>query len=134
MPFFTSAFMIGIALWVIASVPLAIPHGPGQSIESMTAFVVARDASFPVWLGAFACLLAALALRAWRSLEARYRPPVSTHSSTRRSGGHVVWAYLTIVIRSGGTERAGSRICWRHVRRRGVGDEDSFANSANRAE
>lgn len=71
LPFLTRAFLIGIGLWVVASVVLAIPHGPGHSIESMTAFVVVRDAAFPVWLGAFACVLAALALRAWRSLEGR---------------------------------------------------------------
>ena len=71
LPLFTRAFFIGIALWVVTSVVLAIPHGPGHSIESMTPVVVLRDAAFPVWLGAFVCLLAALALKTWRSLEDR---------------------------------------------------------------
>lgn len=71
LPFLTRAVLIGIGLWVVASVILAIPHGPGHSIESMTPFVVVRDAAFPVWLGAFVCVLAALALEAWRSLDNR---------------------------------------------------------------
>ena len=70
-PFLAWAFVIGIALWVTASAVLAIPHGQGHSIESMTPFVVLRDAAFPVWVGAFACILAGLALRAWRSLDQR---------------------------------------------------------------
>jgi hypothetical protein len=71
LPFLTRAFVVGVALWVAASVVLAIPHGSGHSIESMTPVAVLRDAAFPVWLGAFACILAALALRAWRSLDGR---------------------------------------------------------------
>jgi hypothetical protein len=70
-PFLTWALGIGIALWVVASAILAIPHGQGHSIASMTAFVVLRDAAFPVWVGAFVCILAGLALRAWRSLTSR---------------------------------------------------------------
>jgi hypothetical protein len=69
LPFLVRAFLLGIGLWVVASVVLAIPHGPGHSIESMTPFVVVRDAAFPVWLGASACVLIALALKAWRSLD-----------------------------------------------------------------
>jgi hypothetical protein len=61
-PFLTWAFVIGIARWVAASVVLAIPHGQGHSIESMTPFVVLRDAAFPVWIGAFVCILAGLPL------------------------------------------------------------------------
>jgi hypothetical protein len=71
LPFLTRTFLIGIGLWVAGSVVLAIPHGPGHSVESMTAMVVLRDAAFPVWLGAFACILAALALKAGRSLDSR---------------------------------------------------------------
>jgi len=71
MPFLTRAFTIAIALWVVASMILAIPHGRGHSIESMTPFVVLRDAAFPVWVGAFVCILGAFALRASRSLESR---------------------------------------------------------------
>jgi hypothetical protein len=70
-PFLTWAFVIGVALWVAASAVLAIPHGPGHSIESMTPFIVLRDATLPVWVGAFVCILAGLALRAWRSLDQR---------------------------------------------------------------
>jgi hypothetical protein len=69
--FLSGAFVIGIALWVAASATLAIPHGPGHSIESMTPFVVLRDGAFPVWVGAFVCILAGLALRAWRSFDQR---------------------------------------------------------------
>jgi hypothetical protein len=65
------AFFIGIALWVAGSAVLAIPHGQGHSIESMTPFVVLRDEAFPVWVGAFVCILTGLALRAWRSLDQR---------------------------------------------------------------
>jgi len=68
-PFLTRVLIIGIGLWVAASAILAIPHGPGHSVESMTSFVVLRDAAFPVWLGAFVCILAGLTLRAWRSLD-----------------------------------------------------------------
>ena len=56
---------------VAASAFLAIPHGPGHSIESMTPFVFLRDVAFPVWVGAFVSILAGLALRAWRSLTPR---------------------------------------------------------------
>jgi hypothetical protein len=70
-PFLTWAFFTAIALWVAASAVLAIPHGQGHSIESMTPFVVLRHAAFPVWVGAFVCILAGLALRAWRSLDQR---------------------------------------------------------------
>ena len=70
-PILTRAFFIGIGLWVAASVVLAIPHGPGHSIESMTPVVVLRDAAFPLWVAAFVCILAGLALRAWRSLDQR---------------------------------------------------------------
>ena len=70
-PFLTWAFGIGISLWVAASAILAIPHGPGQSIESMTPFVFVRDVAFPLWIGAFVSILAGLALRAWRSLTPR---------------------------------------------------------------
>lgn len=68
-PFLAWAFFIGISVWVAASAILAIPHGPGRSIESMTPFVVIRDGAFPVWLGALVCILAGLALRVWRSLD-----------------------------------------------------------------
>jgi len=37
----------------------------------MTFFVVLHDAAFPVWVGAFVCIPAGLALRAWRSLDER---------------------------------------------------------------
>ena len=70
-PFLTWAFVIGVAVWVGASAVLAIPHGQGHSIESMTPFVFFRDAAFTVWVGAFVCILAGLALRAWRSLDQR---------------------------------------------------------------
>ena len=70
-PFLTWAFVIGIALWVAASAVLAIPHGQGHSIESMTPFVILRDAALAVWVGAFASILAGLALRAWRSFDQR---------------------------------------------------------------
>jgi hypothetical protein len=70
-PFLTWAFGIGISLWVAATAILAIPHGPGHSIESMTPFVFVRDIAFPLWLGAFVSILAGLALRAWRSLTPR---------------------------------------------------------------
>ena len=62
-PFLTWAFGIGIAIWLAASAVLA--NG------SMTFFVVLHDAAFPVWVGAFVCILAGLALRAWRSLDER---------------------------------------------------------------
>jgi len=35
------------------------------------ALAILRDAAFPVWVGAFVCILAALALRARRSLDNR---------------------------------------------------------------
>jgi hypothetical protein len=70
-PFLTWAFGIGISVWVAASVILAIPHGEGHSIRSMTPFVFFRDVAFPVWFGAFVSILAGLALRAWRSLTPR---------------------------------------------------------------
>ncbi len=70
-PFLTRTFVVSGALWVAASVILAIPHGPGHSIESMTLVVVLRDAAVPVAIGAFACILAGLALSAWRSLDSR---------------------------------------------------------------
>lgn len=70
-PFLTWAFFIGIAVWVAASTVLAIPHGQGHSIESMTPFVVLRDGASTVWVGAFVCILAGLALRAWRSFDQR---------------------------------------------------------------
>ena len=38
LPFLTRALIIGIGLWVAASAILAIPHGPGHSVESMTPF------------------------------------------------------------------------------------------------
>jgi hypothetical protein len=69
--FLTWAFGIAIALWVGTSAVLAIPHGQGHSIESMTPFVFLRDAAFPVWVGGFVCILAALALRAWWSFDQR---------------------------------------------------------------
>ncbi len=69
--FLARAFLVGMALWVVSSVILAVPHGPGHSIESMTPLVVIRDAAFPVWLGAFVAILAALALKAVRSIETR---------------------------------------------------------------
>lgn len=65
------AFGIGVAVWVGASAVLAIPHGPGHSIQSVTPSVFLRDVAFPVWVGAFVCILAGLALRAWRSLDQR---------------------------------------------------------------
>ena len=68
-PFLSWALFIGIGTWVAASLVLAIPHGPGHSIESMQPFVVVRDAAFAVWIGAFVCILAGLALRAWRSFD-----------------------------------------------------------------
>jgi len=37
----------------------------------MTPFVLLRDVAFPVWVGAFVCILTGLALRAWRSLDER---------------------------------------------------------------
>jgi len=67
-PFLTWSFGIGISVWVAASLVLAIPHGMGHSIETMTPFEILRDGAFPVWLGAFVAILAGLALRAWRSL------------------------------------------------------------------
>ena len=70
-PFLTWVFGIGIAIWVAASAVLANPHGQGHSVGSMMFFVVLHDAAFPVWVGAFVCILAGLALRAWRSLDER---------------------------------------------------------------
>jgi hypothetical protein len=70
-PFLTWAFGIGISVWVTASAILAIPHGQGHAIRSMTPFVFLRDVAFPVWFGAFVSILVGLALRAWRSLTPR---------------------------------------------------------------
>jgi hypothetical protein len=70
-PFLTWAFGIGIAIWVTASAVVAIPHGQTHSIESMMPFLVLRDGAFPVWIGAFVCILAGFALRAWRLLDQR---------------------------------------------------------------
>jgi hypothetical protein len=70
-PFLTRAFVVGVAIWVAASMILAIPHGPGHSIESMTPVVVLRDAALPLWEGALACVVLALSLRAFRSLGQR---------------------------------------------------------------
>ncbi|MGZ6545923.1 MAG: hypothetical protein ACXVEI_11465 [Actinomycetota bacterium] len=65
------AFGACLAVWVLTSVILAIPHGHRHSIESMTPFVVVRDMAFPLWVGALVWLGAALALRAFRSLGDR---------------------------------------------------------------
>ena len=52
--------------------PRYLPSRTGRaSIESMTPFVLLRDVAFPVWVGAFVCILTGLALRAWRSLDER---------------------------------------------------------------
>jgi hypothetical protein len=65
------AFLVAVVLWTLAALVLAIPHGPGHSIESMTPFVLLRDAALPVALAAFACMLAALVVRAWHRLGER---------------------------------------------------------------
>jgi hypothetical protein len=70
-PLTSGIFLVAVAVWVVASMILAIPHGYGHPIESMRPIVVLRDAALPVWIGSFAALLAALALRAWRSLGPR---------------------------------------------------------------
>jgi len=67
-PYVAPLLVIGLVSWIVASATLGIPHGRGHSIESMTGIVALRDIAFPVWLGSFVGILAALALRAFRSL------------------------------------------------------------------
>ncbi len=49
--FLTRLFVAALALWVVASAILGIPHGPGHSIESLSGFETLRDIAFPIWLG-----------------------------------------------------------------------------------
>ena len=74
LPILTRTFLIAVAVWTIASIVLAIPHGRTHSIQSMTAFVVLRAAAFPIWLAAFVCIAAGLAVRGWRALDSKQRP------------------------------------------------------------
>jgi hypothetical protein len=56
----SSLFAVGIAAWTVSSAVLGIPHGPGHSIGSMTLVETINNIAFPVWVGAFLWILAAL--------------------------------------------------------------------------
>ena len=70
-PLAQSTFSIALFVWVGASIVLAIPHGPGHSIESLRLFEVVRDMALPVWVAGLVLIAAALAVKAFRKLADR---------------------------------------------------------------
>jgi hypothetical protein len=58
------AFIVALAVWVVAAAVLGIPHGVGHSIEKMTLVQTIRDIALPVWGGALAGLVGILTARA----------------------------------------------------------------------